>query len=65
VKVSRRTSLPLGLALKISLQQVPGATPLKAIRPFSPGKVADAGAAQTATITTARTRIKEDLVVMV
>jgi hypothetical protein len=55
----------LGLALKISLQQVPGATPLKAIRPFSPGKVADAGAAQTATITTARTRIKEDLVVMV
>ena len=55
-------SLPSGLAVKISPTEP---SPWKEIRPSSPGKVADAGAAQTAMIATARTRMKADLVVMV
>src|ERR671910_580296 len=50
VEVSLRASPPLGFAVKISLQHVPGTTPSKAIRPSLPGNVADAGAAPTAVI---------------
>src|SRR3954453_24052318 len=42
VDVSFWMALRLGLAVKISLQQGPGTTPLNAIRPFLPPTVAGA-----------------------